>query len=72
MEEKKKKHNIKHTLKIGFAILFILLLLIIGLQNVHSVQMDLLFWHGEISLILLVFISGMLGILIGLMYKLIS
>ena len=72
MEEKKKKKSPLRLFKIGINIILLTLLVIIGVQNAHTVQMSILTWNGEISLTLLVFVAGLLGGLVVLMYKLIN
>ncbi len=64
--------NPLRTFKIGLNIIFLALLVIIAVQNARTVELSILFWHGEISLSILVFIAGLLGALVALMFKLIK
>lgn len=72
MEVVKKKTSILKPIKIGINVVLLTLLVVIGVQNAHTVNMNFLFWSGEISLTLLVFLAGLLGGLIVLMYNLIN
>jgi uncharacterized integral membrane protein len=72
MEGEKKKHSILRPIKIGFNIILLTALVIIGVQNAQSVHMSILFWSGDIPLTLLVFLAGLLGGLVVLMINLIK
>jgi len=64
--------NPLRPIKIALNFIFLLLIVIIAVQNAMSVHVSLLFWQGDISLSILVFISALLGALVMLMYKIIK
>ena len=72
MEDKAKKRGFIRPIKILLNILFLTILLIIGVQNAHTVSVDLLWWSGDTSLTMLVYLAGILGGLVVLIYKLIN
>ncbi len=66
MEKKVDLWN-KKTLSFIGALVLILIIIIITIQNTREVQMSLLFWQVQSSLILLIFISFLVGALTTLL-----
>lgn len=71
MTEEKTKSRFR-IVKIVLNFILLLLLIIIAVQNATTVHLRLLFWQGEISLSILVFIAGALGALVMLMFRIIK
>lgn len=65
--EKKVSFWNRKTLSFIGALALILLIIIITIQNTREVQMSLLFWKIHSSLILLIFISFLVGVLTTLL-----
>ena len=72
MDVVKKKGSILRSIKIGINVILLTLLVIIGVQNAHVVDMNILNWSGQVSLTLLVFIAGLLGGLVVMVFNLIK
>ena len=72
MEETKKKSSVFRSVKIAINVILLTLLVIIGIQNAQTVDMSILSWSGQISLTLLVFLAGLLGGLVVLVFNLIK
>ena len=72
METEKKKNGIFRAVKIAVNVILLTLLVFIGVQNAHVVDMSILNWTGQISLSLLVFLAGLLGGLVVLVFNLIK
>ena len=72
MEDNKKKHSILRPIKIAINVILLTLLVIIGIQNAQTVEMNILTWSAQISLTLLIFLASLLGGLVVLVFNLIN
>ena len=72
MEDNKKKQSIFRPIKIAINVILLTLLVIIGVQNAQTVEMNILTMSGQISLTLLIFLAGILGGLVVLVFNLIN
>jgi len=57
----------KNQLKIGFALLLLLLVLTVILQNTQVVPLAFLGWHMEMSLVTVITLTFLLGVVAGLL-----
>jgi len=48
-----------------FAVLIIAVVTIFSVQNASPVAITLLFWHFQVSLAIVVFLSSLIGVIIG-------
>ena len=48
-----------------FAVLIIAVVTIFSVQNASPVAITLLFWHYQVSLAIIVFLSSLVGVIIG-------